>query len=285
MKKIITMLLALTFTICVLDVPIVNALTQETQITTDTAIELSEIEKNQVETDLTLFKEMGLDINCISPISVQMDSSILYKITYDETSELAQIKKNDEGDITLTVENGNLHDTITIEHSGKLFLDNKEVSFDNFNEKNTTYSSDDEIDVASQYGHGSIYKTSPIKGKSSEYTTKVKTIKNPSVKTNKVIKKMTISAIATIIKNSLQLCMPETLPVTVISTAAKHVKSAAEANAPTSEYLSYSLTKYAYKNNTKLDKYYKYTGNYYPKKNYAGKKCPHTFYEYNAIGL
>lgn len=25
--------------------------------------------------------------------------------------------------------------------------------------------------------------------------------------------------------------------------------------------------------------------NYYPKKNYAGKKCPHTFYEYNAIGL
>lgn len=286
MKKIITMLVALSFVFCMMDIPIANATTLENQRTADANIELSESAKNQIETDLALFKDVGIDVSSISPVSVQSDSSILYKIDYDdEISELAKINKNDNGDITMTVENGALHDTITVESSGELLLDNKVVSFDNIKEKNVVDFSNDGIEVASQYGRGSIYRTSPIKGASSDYTTKVKTIKNASVKTNKIIKNLTISAIATIIKKSLQLSMPETLPVTVISTVAKHVKSAAETNAPTSAYLSYSLTKYAYKNNTKLDKYYKYTGNYYPKKNYAGKKCPHTFYEYNAIGL
>ena len=156
---------------------------------------------------------------------------------------------------------------------------------DNAKEWTFSNSLDEKIEVASQYGTGLIYKTSPIKGTSSEYTTKVKTIKNASVKTSKAIKNMTISAIAAVIKTALEASVPAKLTVTVISTVAKHVKSAAEANAPTSKYLSYSLTKYAYKGNTALDKYYKYTGNYYPQKNYGGKKCPHTFYEYNAIGL
>lgn len=79
-----------------------------------------------------LCRKIHCDFGSFSQLAFRLDSAIVYKITYDaETSEFAQIKKDDDGDITLTVENGDLHDTITVESSGKLLLDNKEVSIGN----------------------------------------------------------------------------------------------------------------------------------------------------------
>lgn len=101
----------------------------------------------------------------------------------------------------------------------------------------------------------------------------------------KLFREMSVDLDKITLEKSIQTCVPLTLSVKVLSEAAKKVKPAAERNAPNSKCLSYKLVKYAYKSNSKTDKYYKYTGAYYPKKNYEGGKIAHTFYEYNAIGL
>lgn len=288
MKKMISILVTFAFVISAIGTAFPQAETTENEISVDVKenVELNHAEKRQVKEASLLFQEIGIDANSISVIGVRENLEILYNVDYgDGVNEELKIRTNENDDIILEVRNDTLHDVIKFKSDGSLYLDNEIVLFENISEKENLGTEEGDIEVASQHGRGSIYKTSPIKGKASDYTTKVKTIKNASVKTNKLIKKMTISAIAALIKKALQSSVPQTLPVTVVSTAAKHVKSASEAAAPTSKYLSYSLTKYAYKNNTTLDKYYKYTGNYYAKKNYEGKKCPHTFYEYNAIGL
>lgn len=182
----------------------------------------------------------------------------------------------------MDVYDGDLHDAITKTADGKLLLDGKEVVVESNTEVIAGESFNEDVSVASQYGRGS---TTPYKGKAADYTKKVKTIKKASVTADKLIRNMTITAIATVLEKSIQPCVPLTLSVKVLSKVAKKVKPAAERNAPNSKCLSYKLVKYAYKSNSKTDKYYKYTGAYYPKKNYEGGKIAHTFYEYNAIGL
>ena len=210
----------------------------------------------------------------------------MYKIDYGDGSvETTEIRKASNGDIVMDVYDGNLHDTITKTADGKLLLDGKEVVVESNTEVIEGESFNEDVSVASQYGRGSVYRTTPYKGKAADYTKKVKTIKKASVKADKLIRNMTITAIATVLEKSIQTCVPLTLSVKVLSEATKKVKPAAERNAPNSKCLSYKLVKYAYKSNSKTDKYYKYTGAYYPKKNYEGGKIAHTFYEYNAIGL
>lgn len=243
-------------------------------------------DEKKVLQDEELFREMSVDLDMITLEKASGTSPFVYKIDYGEGSvETAEIRKASNGDIVMDVYDGDLHDAITKTADGKLLLDGKEVVVESNTEVIAGESFNEDVSVASQYGRGSVYRTTPYKGKAADYTKKVKTIKKASVKADKLIRNMTITAIATVLEKSIQTCVPLTLSVKVLSEAAKKVKPAAERNAPNSKCLSYKLVKYAYKSNSKTDKYYKYTGAYYPKKNYEGGKIAHTFYEYNAIGL
>lgn len=243
-------------------------------------------DEKKVLQDEELFREMSVDLDMITLEKASGTSPFVYKIDYGDGSvETTEIRKASNGDIVMDVYDGNLHDTITKTADGKLLLDGKEVVVESNTEVIEGESFNEDVSVASQYGRGSVYRTTPYKGKAADYTKKVKTIKKASVKADKLIRNMTITAIATVLEKSIQTCVPLTLSVKVLSEAAKKVKPAAERNAPNSKCLSYKLVKYAYKSNSKTDKYYKYTGAYYPKKNYEGVKIAHTFYEYNAIGL
>jgi hypothetical protein len=243
-------------------------------------------DEKKVLQDEELFREMSVDLDMITLEKASGTSPFVYKIDYGDGSvETTEIRKASNGDIVMDVYDGNLHDTITKTADGKLLLDGKEVVVESNTEVIEGESFNEDVSVASQYGRGSVYRTTPYKGKAADYTKKVKTIKKASVKADKLIRNMTITAIATVLEKSIQICVPLTLSVKVLSEAAKKVKPAAERNAPNSKCLSYKLVKYAYKSNSKTDKYYKYTGAYYPKKNYEGGKIAHTFYEYNAIGL
>lgn len=243
-------------------------------------------DEKKVSQDEELFREMSVDLDMITLEKASGTSPFVYKIDYGDGSvETTEIRKASNGDIVMDVYDGNLHDTITKTADGKLLLDGKEVVVESNTEVIEGESFNEDVSVASQYGRGSVYRTTPYKGKAADYTKKVKTIKKASVKADKLIRNMTITAIATVLEKSIQTCVPLTLSVKVLSEAAKKVKPAAERNAPNSKCLSYKLVKYAYKSNSKTDKYYKYTGAYYPKKNYEGGKIAHTFYEYNAIGL
>lgn len=243
-------------------------------------------DEKKVLQDEELFREMSVDLDMITLEKASGTSPFVYKIDYGDGSvETTEIRKASNGDIVMDVYDGNLHDTITKTADGKLLLDGKEVVVESNTEVIEGESFNEDVSVASQYGRGSVYRTTPYKGKAADYTKKVKTIKKASVKADKLIRNMTITAIATVLEKSIQTCVPLTLSVKVLSEAAKKVKPEAERNAPNSKCLSYKLVKYAYKSNSKTDKYYKYTGAYYPKKNYEGGKIAHTFYEYNAIGL
>ena len=243
-------------------------------------------DEKKVSQDEKLFREMSVDLDMITLEKASGTSPFVYKIDYGDGSvETTEIRKASNGDIVMDVYDGDLHDIITKTSDGKLLLDGKEVVVESNTEIIEGESFNEDVSVASQYGRGSVYRTTPYKGKAADYTKKVKTIKKASVKADKLIRNMTITAIATVLEKSIQTCVPLTLSVKVLSEAAKKVKPAAERNAPNSKCLSYKLVKYAYKSNSKTDKYYKYTGAYYPKKNYEGGKIAHTFYEYNAIGL
>lgn len=243
-------------------------------------------DEKKVLQDEKLFREMSVDLDKITLEKASATSPFVYKIDYEDgIIETAEIRKASNGDIVMDVYDGDLHDTITKTSDGKLLLDGKEVVVESNTEVIEEEGFNEDVSVASQYGRGSVYRTTPYKGKAADYTKKVKTIKKASVTADKLIRNMTITAIATVLEKSIQPCVPLTLSVKVLSEAAKKVKPAAERNAPNSKCLSYKLVKYAYKSNSKTDKYYKYTGAYYPKKNYEGGKIAHTFYEYNAIGL
>ena len=230
-------------------------------------------DEKKVLQDEELFREMSVDLDMITLEKASGTSPFVYKIDYGDGSvETTEIRKASNGDIVMDVYDGNLHDTITKTADGKLLLDGKEVVVESNTEVIEGESFNEDVSVASQYGRGSVYRTTPYKGKAADYTKKVKTIKKASVKADKLIRNMTITAIATVLEKSIQTCVPLTLSVKVLSEAAKKVKPAAERNAPNSKCLSYKLVKYAYKSNSKTDKYYKYTGAYYPKKNYEGGK-------------
>lgn len=252
-------------------------------------LNLTTSEKEQVSHDEILFKKMSIDSSLISVNKVESTNSITYKLDYgDGIIETAVIEQLSSGDIRMEVSNEGSHDVIIQKPDGTVMIDGTPVMVEErevIQDGTELNNSNTDISVQSQYGRGSTYKTSPYKGSASDYTKKVKVIKTASVKASKRIRRMTITAISTILKNSIQTLVPTTLPVSVLTKVAKEIKPVAERNAPKSEYLSYSLIKYAYKNNGKLDKYYKYTGSYYAEKNYAGKKVAHTFYEYNTIGL
>lgn len=252
-------------------------------------LKLTPSEKRQVSHDEILFKKMSIDTNLISVNNVDSTDDITYKLDYgDGIIETAVIEQLSSGDIRMEVSNEDSHDVIIQKSDGTITIDGTPVIVEErevIQDGTELNNSNTDISVQSQYGRGSTYKTSPYKGSASDYTKKVKVIKTASVKASKTIRSLTITAISTILKNSIQTLVPTTLPVSVLTAAAKKVKPAAERNAPTRKYLSYSLTKYAYKNNGNVDKYYKYSGSYYPKKDYAGGKISHTFYEYNAIGL
>lgn len=227
----------------------------------------------KIAADPQLFSNVGIDSNSLQFKQLEENGLVQYTITYDNSvTDNLQIQRKSNGEIQLDVYEESIHDIIVYQPDDTLFVNGQKITI-----------STDPTGSIVPCGRTSVFSKKPQKWTSKDYTKYVKTYVKKNIETNSKIKDLAISTIATILAYALKADLAQSIATNILASLATDIRSAAEKYAPNSAYLSYSVKKYAYKNNTTIDKYYKHVGSCYVKKNCTGHSEKATFYEYNYI--
>lgn len=236
---------------------------------------------NIISDDLKCMDDNFIPLNSVFKVSIAA-GGLIYHLkngAYKKSSRV-MVRHHDNGDVSFYIKEGSLEDNLLIRKDGKIFLDGKEVEISNeIIDKNI------EQETMLRQGWSSSFSNKPFKRtKSSDYKTKIKTIKNSNVNAHKTLKAITDVGLGSIIGNALSSVI-RNLPAGFIASGfvaiARNLKNAAERYAPNSAYFSYKCPVYRCdRKSNGVEKLYEYCASYYVKKNYKGHKEKKKFYEY-----
>jgi len=179
---------------------------------------------------------------------------------------------NDNGDISLVIEEGNSHDEITITDDGKVFLDGNEVIAE------TSNAIEDEAEIVASAGSDRYAVTSAPGGtKAADWSVYKRTVYTADVRTSKAIGNMTRAAVSILIGiycpalYGLAYAVGSTVYDLAIlySPSSTHISCKEKVyHHKTRGQLTYSAGLYAEKR----------IGTYYAKANYKGNSKGKTYY-------
>lgn len=228
--------------------------------------------KKKIADEKKMFEIIGINADELILRHDGSSNKSEYMMTFEDgITNNIEISKTSNKEIRLDVFENDIHDIIMYSNDGTMTVNGEVVDFGN------------SIGGISPRGRTSVYSKKPQKGKSADYTKYSSTYKKTNINAKNKIKGLATGTIATIIAHALSASLPGSIAISTLGTLASDLKSAAEKYAPSSAYMSYSVKKYAYKNNTAIDKYYKHVGSYYVKKDCTGHASKANFYEYNYI--
>ena len=284
-KELIAMTLILAMSVCssfALSEARDNSTTNENQTTIDRAKLLvtdyfgnckNEIMVKTVSDDIESMKSIGIYGDNISINKVGDGEVIVYDWELSDTiTNQLHVEESSDGSLTVEFFEDSIHDVIRFKNDGRVILNGKEVIFSN--------DCMEYEDIRAE-ARSSVFKNTPFKGKKSNYSKYIKNYTKNSVSAGNLIKGLATGTIATIISAALKLSLGGNIGAGLLAGLASNIKNVAETHAPDSAYLSYSVNKYEYPQNGGTDRYYRYTGKYYVKKNCKGYSTSHTFYEHN----
>ncbi len=195
-----------------------------------------------------------------------------YTIPSMDTISYVSTYEDNLGYRVLLIQEGSILDTILYTPDGKMYVNGGLVSITH----------DDkmvEIEPPNRM-YSSEYSSTPWYGPASNYSIYAGSVQNANVYTGgELLKSLAIATIAELIGNAIGPGVSYALGLFL--TIASSIKSSAEVYAPTSQYLSYSGSKYEHNTHSMpTDRYFKYSVNYYAEMNYHSYVGNSVYYEH-----
>lgn len=213
-------------------------------------------------------------------IHVEEESTeFVYEKQYSEKyTDFIKVFQDGEA-VTFDITEGDCHDILCMMPDGSIILNGNEVII-------TTDSGENE-------DHGiapaSIYTTThsaiPFAGTQAyQYSNLIDTYEKADINAHGFIINLAVATISGIIGNAVSSFLGAPGAIggalgTVLGAIAPEIKNIAERQAPDSAYFSFILYKYAHPSNTTYDRYYRYFGHYFAKRDFQGDHVATALYE------
>ncbi len=213
-------------------------------------------------------------------IHVEEESTeFVYEKQYSEKyTDFIKVFQDGEA-VTFDITEGDCHNTLCMMPDGTIILDGNEVII-------TTSSSEDaDHGIAPASIYTTTHSAIPFAGTQAyQYSDLVDTYEKADINANSFLKNLatgTISALLGIAVGKFLGASDTASSVLgiVFGAIAPEIKNIAERQAPDSAYFSFILYKYAHPSNTTYDRYYRYFGHYFAKRDFQGDHVATALYE------
>lgn len=225
-----------------------------------------------IEKDLTTLESVGFDSKELSIYNIS-DNDVEYVMSYTpDVKDYICVSYAPDGSTSFTITEDDITNTLTITEDGEYYLDGAQVRF-------TTYmlpSSTDEVMRA----RCSEWSKTPFLGYQSNYSVYRGLYSSSVVDTVNTLADLATSTLQMLLAGALDI---ENVYNVIFDSISLALKARARQNAPTSHYFSCSINKYEYNSNQSfaLDRYYMYSGDYYPTSNWTGTPVSGYYFEHN----
>lgn len=228
----------------------------------------------KVQRDKETMTSANMPTEGLKVSSLNEDGTITYacQLTEDVTDYITLYYK-DDGNIDVTICEGNLYDVLTIQKNGPVL----------FNGKPLIISSDEEVEadedgIMPLAGSTYTYSSNAFPGTAGKYTGAASTHNNPNIFFGKIVRYMTGYAIGFGIMS--QICPGSAADAgSICGDIGVALKSKLEETADNSNTLSYKVTSRGVPGNNTFLSYRQFAGTYYTNAKYTGKSIYKIFYE------
>lgn len=234
---------------------------------------VEKIHNEEMNEEIEILEALGFEEEMIIDTKTDNNDDIIYslQLTDDIVSEISVSETNDG--VSLGITEDNLHDDIFIDDAGDIYVDGNEVIYSE--EDNN----EDEAVLRTEPYYNYWYNKQPPTGCKTYKTKATKTHNSASVGTGKKIVSMTAGALAILFAKHLWVSIPAGL----LSLFASDFKTLANKVNPKSAFYSCKIYQYDATKKDVLSTNYKYTGKFWPQKNYKGTSSSATRYKQRAF--
>ena len=232
----------------------------------------------QIKDDLHKLEKVGILSDMCHPSRITSSGAIEYTVDFSDTiSDKITIYENDNKDLTINFYEGNTHTVLQFLSDGRLSVNGG---------KAVPYKATEIYYTPSLRGSSSgplrmsnvEYSLSPF-GPASSYTLYCGTYSGTKCSWGvATLVGLATGAVATIICAAVNAGLALSLGASIFSGVAAALITRCEIYGMDDAYYSWQFEKYERTDSMSIDRYYKYTGACYSRKNLAGTAYPHTYY-------
>lgn len=235
---------------------------------------------NQIVTDITDLNNAFIESELCVPASIDQDGLIRYNITYPN-GIVNQVKteRNKDGCIVVHFYEGTLHNKVVILKNGNLLVDGQLVDIKSNSKLQNSIMKDNNI--ISPQMRNEEYSLSPW-GNSSDYKnyryTKSANTCSWGVST---LVGLATGVVATIICSAVSAGLGGSIGMSIFAGVASAMITRCEVYGMEDAFFSWRFDVYERTDSMSIDRYYKYKGACYSKRDLMGKSFSHTYYYRN----
>lgn len=205
-------------------------------------------------------------------------TEFVYEKQYSEKyTDFIKVTQNGEA-VTFDITEDDCHNTLCMLPDGTIILDGNEVII------TTSLGENTDAGIAPASIYTTTHSDVPFPGTQAyQYSNLLDTYEKVAINAHSFIKNLAVSTISGLIGSAIAsfIGAPAVGGVigTLLGAIAPEIKDIAERQAPDSAYLSCILYKYAHSSNTIYDRYFRYLGHYYAKRDFQGDYATTSLYE------
>lgn len=235
---------------------------------------------NQVLTDLTDLRSACVEPELCTPVSVGQDGLVRYSITYSNgIVNQISTERNADGSIVLHFYEDDIHNEVVFLENGNLLVDGQLVDIQN-NTSSTQLLANSGGIVAPQMRNAD-YSTKPW-GKPSDYTKYLRVYSGNKCSWGvSTLVGLTTGTVASIICAAIKAALGYGIAYSIFSSVAAEMITRCKVYGMEDALYSWKFKMYERKDSMAVDRYYKYTGHCYSRRDFKGYAFAHTYYCHN----
>ncbi|NCB25341.1 MAG: hypothetical protein EOM62_07705 [Bacteroidia bacterium] len=106
--------------------------------------------RTRIESEVDIFKSYYIDVNLIASISIDEMNTPTYTLNFGETFDLIKMEQTSSGDLIIDITENDKHDTLKITETGKMYINDYEVTSET-KARNTSNNKSDLVHASAWY--------------------------------------------------------------------------------------------------------------------------------------
>ncbi|MGM9670767.1 MAG: hypothetical protein ACI3XD_04250 [Oscillospiraceae bacterium] len=285
MKKVLSFIIALSL---VMSSTIQSYAISEATTTSDKNenFDLLKLHDSQIQEDILAFESIGMDESLIADVEI-VNNNMIYTMEFpNEVINYATIEETPAGDLVIDYYDNQYHNEVIITSDGKLYVDGSLIEFECKEYVDPQLLSQNAEASAAPSNitprmRNADYSLSPF-GSASNYTTYVKSFSGNAVSWGtSTAAGLVLGTMVTIICSAFNAGMLVSIGASIVSGLAASMLSYYQVYGMQDAFFSWKFDMYNRTDSMTIDRYSKYTGACFSRKDFQGTKYSHTYYEHN----
>lgn len=250
------------------------------------AISELKLDDPQIQDDIILFESIGIEAELITGARI-VDGKIQHEITFPNgVINYATIEKDNSGSLIINFYDNQNHNEVKVSNNGALYVDGGLVicSYDEYVDPQLL-SQNAEVSAAlsniTPRMRNADYSLSPF-GSASNYTKYVKSFSGNAVSWGaSTAAGLVLGVMVTILCSAFNAGMLVSIGASIVTGLASSMLSYYQIYGMQDAYFSWKFDMYNRSDSMGIDRYSKYTGACFSRRDFQGTRYSHTYYEHN----